>query len=175
MGVIIERKDLARPFGIDDLEWRTLRVRKKKNGDLDAMITPYVTARAIQDRLDDVCHPWNWWNEFRDWKGGQLCGITINTAECGPVTKWDGAPDTNIEKLKGGLSDSMKRAAVQWGIGRSLYLLPPMKAAILNSYHSDANRGEFYDSGTKDREVFWWVPNDDAVKAIETAIKEASK
>lgn len=175
MGITFEAKDLARPFGIEDLDWRTLRVRKKNNGEIDAMITPYVTARAIQDRLDEVCHPWNWWNEFCDWKGGQLCGITINTAQCGPVTKWDGAPDTSIEKLKGGLSDSMKRAAVQWGIGRSLYLLPPMKAEILKGYKVEANRGEYYDKDTKDREVFWWVPNKDAVKAIEDAIKEASK
>lgn len=29
--------------------------------------------------------------------------------------------DSDIEPVKGGLSDSMKRAAVQWGIGRTLY------------------------------------------------------
>lgn len=33
----------------------------------------------------------------------------------------DGAEDSDIESVKGGLSDSMKRAAVQWGIGRVLY------------------------------------------------------
>ena len=39
----------------------------------------------------------------------------------GFITKWDGAEDSDIEPVKGGLSDSMKRAAVQWGIGRYLY------------------------------------------------------
>lgn len=39
------------------------------------------------------------------------------------VTKWDGAEDSDIEPIKGGLSDSMKRAAYQWGIGRVLYSL----------------------------------------------------
>jgi len=39
------------------------------------------------------------------------------------VTKWDGADNTDIESVKGGLSDSMKRAAVQWGMGRYLYAL----------------------------------------------------
>lgn len=40
------------------------------------------------------------------------------------ITKWDGADDSNQEATKGGLSDSMKRAAYQWGIGRYLYKLP---------------------------------------------------
>ena len=37
------------------------------------------------------------------------------------VCKWDGAELSEIEPVKGGLSDSMKRAAYQWGIGRVLY------------------------------------------------------
>ena len=41
----------------------------------------------------------------------------------GFITKWDGAEDSDIEPIKGGLSDSMKRAAYQWGIGRVLYSL----------------------------------------------------
>jgi len=37
------------------------------------------------------------------------------------VTKSDGADDSSIESAKGGISDSLKRAAVQYGIGRYLY------------------------------------------------------
>ena len=37
------------------------------------------------------------------------------------MTKTDGAENSDIEPVKGGLSDSFKRAAVQWGIGRYLY------------------------------------------------------
>ena len=37
------------------------------------------------------------------------------------VTKTDGADDTTIEGAKGGISDALKRAAVQFGIGRYLY------------------------------------------------------
>lgn len=33
----------------------------------------------------------------------------------------DGAENTDIEPVKGGLSDAYKRAAVKWGIGRYLY------------------------------------------------------
>src|SRR5690606_35268028 len=40
------------------------------------------------------------------------------------ITKWDGAENTDVQAVKGGLSSSMRRAAVQWGIGRYLYRLP---------------------------------------------------
>lgn len=92
------------------------------------MAVPYVTNRAIQNRLDEVCGPENWYNEFKPWhsngkKDSQLCGIAIHFEGKGFITKWDGAEDSDIEPIKGGLSDSMKRAAYQWGIGRVLYSL----------------------------------------------------
>src|SRR4051812_744156 len=76
---------------------------------------PYVTNRAIQDRLDSVVGPGNWKNEFREWGQGSpgvLCGLSIRVGEEW-ITKWDGAEQTDIEAVKGGLSDAMKRAAVQ--------------------------------------------------------------
>ena len=84
------------------------------------MAVPYVTNRAIQNRLDEVCGPENWYNEFKPWhsngkKDSQLCGIAIHFEGKGFITKWDGAEDSDIEPIKGGLSDSMKRAAYQWG------------------------------------------------------------
>lgn len=165
---MIDYEALAAPFEYEDLEWRVLSVRKSGNK-FQSMITPYVTARAIQDRLDKVCLPIFWWNEYRDWNKGQLCGITIVDGDI-TVTKWDGAENTDVEPLKGGLSNSMKRAAVQWGIGRYLYYLPPMKGQQI-SWEPGAIRGDYYDKQTKDREVLWWKPNAAAVKAI----KEASK
>lgn len=166
--MMIDYKALAAPFEFEDLEWRVLSVRK--SGDkFQSMITPYVTNRAIQDRLDKVCHPKLWRNEYLKWDGGQLCGITITDGDR-DVTKWDGAENTDIEPLKGGLSNSMKRAAVQWGIGRYLYYLPPMKGQQIN-WKPGAIRGDYYDKKTKEREVLWWTPNAAAVKAI----KEASK
>ena len=57
-----------------------------------------------------------------------LCGISVRvdradgTADW--VTKWDGADNSQVEAVKGGLSGSMKRAAVQWGVGRYLYDVP---------------------------------------------------
>lgn len=41
------------------------------------------------------------------------------------VWKWDVGKETSIEKEKGAASDSFKRAAVKWGIGRFLYAIEP--------------------------------------------------
>lgn len=114
---------LAKPFAPEDLEWRLQNTTEEK---MRGLAVPYVTNRAIQNRLDEVCGPENWYNDFKPWhsngkKEAQLCGIAIYFEGRGFITKWDGAEDSDIESVKGGLSDSMKRAAVQWGIGRVLY------------------------------------------------------
>ena len=114
---------LAKPFAPEDLEWRLQNTTEEK---MRGLAVPYVTNRAIQNRLDEVCGPENWYNDFKPWhsngkKEAQLCGIAIFFEGRGFITKWDGAEDSDIESVKGGLSDSMKRAAVQWGIGRVLY------------------------------------------------------
>lgn len=108
-------------FTEQDVSWRPLvytRDRKR------ALIVAYVSNRAIMDRLDAVCGPENWKNIFsKGPDGGVICGISIRVfGEW--VTKWDGAENTDVESVKGGLSASMRRAAVQWGIGRYLYRLP---------------------------------------------------
>ena len=118
------KRELAMPFAPEDLEWRLQQAFEDKQGGL---AVPFVTNRAIQDRLDDTVGPENWHNDFKPWhssgkKEAQICGISVYFEERKEwVTKWDGAEDSDIEPIKGGLSDSMKRAAVQWGIGRVLY------------------------------------------------------
>ena len=130
---------LAKPFAAGDLEWR---LQKAYPQEMRGIAVPYVTNRAIQYRLDDVVGVENWYNRFKPWHKfvakvpgkedyrkledkeiiSQLCGIAIYFAERKEwVCKWDGAELSEIEPVKGGLSDSMKRAAYQWGIGRVLY------------------------------------------------------
>lgn len=119
-------KQLAAEFPPEDIEWRIGVTNNEKNRGL---ALPYVTNRAIMKRLDAVFGPFGWRNFFKTWQdGAQLCGIGVRVVfEDGRiewVIKWDGAPNSEIEPIKGGLSDAMKRAAVQWGIGRYLYELP---------------------------------------------------
>jgi hypothetical protein len=119
----MEFKDLSVPFAQDDIEWRMQQ--SGLNGTKPwGKCLAYVTNRAIMDRLDSVCGHENWKNLFTAAPvGGILCGISILVDSNEWVTKWDGAQNTDVEAVKGGLSNAMKRAAVQWGIGRYLYNL----------------------------------------------------
>ena len=118
---------LKAPFDPFDVEWRVQSVGKTQASKLWAIVIPYVTNRAIQERLDEVCGIEGWKNEFSETPNGKgiLCGISIKFGTTDPewITKWDGAEDTAVEAVKGGLSSAMKRAAVQWGVGRYLYRL----------------------------------------------------
>ena len=117
---------LAAPFDSSDVEWKPGAVTRDKS---KGLAMAYLNSRAVQDRLDEVCGPADWRNEYRPGPdGGVVCGISVYVDRgdgSAPewVTKWDGADNTDVEAVKGGLSGSMKRAAVMWGIGRSLYSL----------------------------------------------------
>lgn len=121
------QEKLQNPFKPEEIEWRV----GSTNGDkTKGLALPYITNRAIQNRLDEVFGCFGWKNEYKEWKGdAQLCGISIfHNGEW--ITKWDGADNSNMDGTKGGLSDSMKRAAYQWGIGRYLYEMPTIWVAI---------------------------------------------
>jgi len=111
---------LREPFDFKDLGWKIqVRANEGKSG----LAVAYVDSRAIQRRLDEVAGPFGWRNEYLPWHGNsQLCGISIYDADSKAwITKYDGAENTDIEPIKGGLSDAFKRAAVLWGIGRYIY------------------------------------------------------
>ncbi|GHV13437.1 hypothetical protein FACS1894219_08230 [Clostridia bacterium] len=117
---IIQR--LRAPFAFRDVEWKIqVTTQDKARG----MAVAYIDSRAIQNRLDEAVGVFNWKNTFEPWQSNsQICGLSVRDAECGEwITKFDGAENTDIEPVKGGLSDSFKRAACVWGIGRYLYEL----------------------------------------------------
>jgi hypothetical protein len=102
-------------------------------------------------RLDEVCGKAGWRNEYRDIpnNGGVECGISIKV-EGEWITKWDAAENTQVEAVKGGRSGAMKRAAVQWGIGRYLYNLEEGFAVV------SATRARFQYAKSKEAGVFYW-------------------
>ena len=122
------------------------------------MVLAYVTNRAIQNRLDEVCGPMGWRNEYREETGGVMCGISIWCSERKTWgTKWDGAEKTDVESFKGGLSASMKRAAVQWGIGRYLYKLESAFAQCFSG-REGKNRGTASDKQTRQKTLLYLEP-----------------
>lgn len=152
----MDLKRLAEPFAPDDIGWRAQQVGDK-NGRPWVKCLAYVTSRAVQQRLDEVCGPENWQNEFRPAPdGGLLCriGIRVSLLNGTGLVEWvwkeDGAENTDVEGVKGGLSGAMKRAAVQWGIGRYLYDLPEGWGVV-----SENGR---YSAKTKDGKWFKWDP-----------------
>jgi len=87
--------------------------------DIDTL-PPYLQARPVMDRLDDVVGAENWKDEYVPIAGGFICKLSLRI-DSDWITKEDAADTSDIEAIKGGVSDSFKRAAVKWGIGRYLY------------------------------------------------------
>jgi hypothetical protein len=153
---MIDFAKLAEKFGPEDIEWRLASSGEGKNGPW-AKCFAYITNRAIQKRLDEVCGPGNWYCEYKEIDGGFLCGISIlvDRDRDGWITKWDGADRTDVEPIKGGLSGAMKRAAVHWQIGRYLYDLEETWAECSWERQDGWNYGQ-----TKDRKGFYWKTPD---------------
>jgi hypothetical protein len=113
-------QNLKRPFPKNALSWRVGSTNKDKT---KGMMLAYIDARDVMTRLDRAVGHGNWRSEYREVMGRLVCRIGIKMGEEW-VYREDGAGDTDVEGQKGGLSDALKRAAVQWGIGRYLYELP---------------------------------------------------
>ncbi len=111
--------DLTRPF--EDVRIRT--VRPKEGGNPFTM--HYITSRQVMSRLDEVCGPAGWWDEYEGGPHGVLCRLHIKLPDGTVITKQDtggyaGMQDAG-DDIKSGNADALKRAAVKFGIGRHLY------------------------------------------------------
>jgi hypothetical protein len=151
---------LDEPFPEEDIEWRIaeLFIWNDKPG---AVILPYVTSRAVHERLDQVVGKANWMAEYKAGPlGGILCKLSLRiNGEW--VSRTDGAENTSIEPVKGGLSDALKRAAVQWGIGRHLYRLPKAYAVVSGTgTHKAHGQASYFEQGEKKKKPvsFRWDP-----------------
>lgn len=124
---------LAEPFPEEDVEFRVSHAGRGGRG-IFCLVVAYITARAIQKRLDDCVGPENWRNEeprmIEVGKSGAFAGGISIKIEGEWVTKWDVSEPTAVEPAKGGFSGAMKRAGAQWGIGRYLYYLDETFAEV---------------------------------------------
>lgn len=108
----INIKDLQKeiPF-----KWRVQSANK-----YGASCVAYIDSRQVQDVLDTVIGVGNWQCKFEEHKNNMFCSIGV-LFPSGWVWKSDCGTESQVEKQKGEASDSFKRAAVMWGIGRFLY------------------------------------------------------
>lgn len=121
----IDFKALIAHFPSSVIEWRV--------GDMNAERTrgtavPYISARVVQQRLDDACGPQNWKVEYRPNANGTALVCALSLRINGEwVCKEDGAEvgaedgEGRGKAVKGSFSSALKRAAVVWGVGRYLY------------------------------------------------------
>ncbi|WP_320951033.1 hypothetical protein KST10_07405 [Fusobacterium animalis] len=109
---------LKEKFLESELEFRIGSMNSDKTM---ALALPYVQARAIQNRLDDVVGFHNWQVSYREISGGFICSLSL-CIDGVWITKEDGAGMTDFESIKGGISNAFKRVAASgFGIGRYLY------------------------------------------------------
>ena len=117
---------LQSPFDIKHIEWRVQSAAKNNNG-FRVLVLPYITSRVLMDRLDDVCG--GYWQSHYDkivMTGAEAfqCRLSLKIGKEW-ITRTDAAEVSDIQSVKGGHSNALKRAGVQWGIGRYLYELKP--------------------------------------------------
>lgn len=134
----------------------------------------YIDAREVMKRLDDVCGMEGWSRReeaivANDKIIGMVCSLSIrmpyqdikgNDVWC---SKSDAGDATQVAPVKGASSDSFKRAAVNFGIGRYLYYIP-------NQWYELKNNGSSF--STQPQLPKWALPQNDLTDWEEAAIKE---
>lgn len=119
-------------------QWRVQSRNKDKN---KAICSAYIDARDVMNVLDKYCEH-GWQTDVKELAGFIFYGIGIEVPDLdkdgnptgynSTLWRWDtGAriEDNKADNMyeqagKSAASDALKRAAVQWGIGRFLYDLP---------------------------------------------------
>ena len=101
-----------------------VRVQSIKEGK-GAVLLLYKDARCDMNILDETVGAFNWQREHKLIGEVMYCGISIYDKDKNEwITKWDAGSESTMEKEKGASSDSYKRSAFNWGIGRELYTSP---------------------------------------------------
>jgi len=154
----INLERLKEPFSLFDIEWRIGRTGEN-NGKIWASALAYVTARAIQERLDEVFGPLGWEVHYTPGSLGVICTIKVQSENGDWIEKSDGSQYSEIEPFKGGISGALKRAAAAGlGIGRYLYKLECGYAKIYKiQEYAIKNKGSYINKH-KEKTWFRWTP-----------------
>ncbi|MED1637939.1 Rad52/Rad22 family DNA repair protein [Bacillus thuringiensis] len=122
-------ESLQAEFPFEQLGWKVTNTFESQ-GRFFAYVAPFVDARAIQDRFDEVFGIDNWQVSYEKWgEKATKCTISVFLNERW-ISKEDGSEESDYSSVKGGFSNSLKRAAVLWGVGRYLYNIKPTKVEL---------------------------------------------
>lgn len=122
-------ESLQAEFPFEQLGWKITHTFESQ-GRFFAYVAPFVDARAIQDRFDEVFGIDKWQVSYEKWgEKATKCTISVFLNERW-ISKEDGSEESDYNAVKGGFSNSLKRAAVLWGVGRYLYNIKPHKVEL---------------------------------------------
>jgi hypothetical protein len=115
---------LAAPFDAGEVKFKAQAVSGNR-----ALAVPFVDARVVQDRLDDVLGVMGWQDAYEVLPDGAVvCSLKVRIGSEWIVKMDVGGqseqPDEG-DRRKAAFSDSLKRAAVKFGVGRYLYRSKP--------------------------------------------------
>lgn len=127
-------RHLRRPFHPNAIKFKI----QNSLGPNRATIVAYIDARLAIERLNLVC-PHLWHDEYRPYgervdSGHLICDLTIDG-----ITRSDVGAGQGNDKAKAAFSDALKRAAVHFGIGVSLYAMPRFELAVTPDGREDAD------------------------------------
>lgn len=135
-------EQLAKPFRPDQIKWKIQTNPKDKEQTGWAILVAYLDARDVAERLDIVCAG-DWHDEYVEPPMSftsldcnkildlecrlTVCGVTRR--DVGSVSIGDKA-DKQENAIKELYSDSFKRAAVKFGLGRVVYRFPAIRGMV---------------------------------------------
>lgn len=104
---------LRRPFTAAAVKFKVQSTWPKDNP-TGGLVVAYIDARLVVERLNLVC-PHLWVDEYEPAGNGLMCKLTVDGLTRRDVGEGQG---------KALFSDALKRAAVKFGVGVSLYAIP---------------------------------------------------
>lgn len=156
---------LSLPFAPWDVKWRVGKVSANGNG----LAMAYIDARDVMRRLDEACGMDGWMCRHYAVGDKTACDLQIRT-DRGWISKTDGAGDTDYEGAKGSFSDSLKRAAVLFGVGRYLYEIKGTWTAVEQKGSSHIFTKDSVRRLHNIAEEIWWIG-----PLGKTALKESAR
>lgn len=152
----MEKLRFTDKFEEKDISWKVLQ-NSWTEGKAYALMTPFVNASAIQERLDEVLGWENWKTEYEVKESGNykyvVCILSCRTKDGEWISKQNvceitekkennNAPDNPI---KSAYSGAFKRVALEFGIGRYLKNIKKYSPQCSESFPKGENAVRCYD------------------------------